>query len=103
MIHIAHEMTPFSSHDMTIYSNCEEVRLIRYDNDVFHMKRSDMNRATPHPSFVFKDVYNFFDARGLHYSHKANKAHFVAEGLIDGKVVARHKITMTQKVTKNQT
>ncbi|MGG6497289.1 UNVERIFIED_CONTAM: hypothetical protein NY603_30645, partial [Bacteroidetes bacterium 56_B9] len=26
MVYIAHEMTPFSSKDVTVYSNCEEVR-----------------------------------------------------------------------------
>lgn len=27
MVYIAHEMTPFSSRDVTVYSNCDEVRL----------------------------------------------------------------------------
>ena len=27
MVYIAHEMTPFSGKDVTVYSNCDEVRL----------------------------------------------------------------------------
>ena len=32
MIHIAHEMTPFSNEDVTVYSNCDEVQLTRFIN-----------------------------------------------------------------------
>jgi beta-galactosidase len=39
MIYIANEMTPFSPTDVTVFSNCDEVRLIVYENDTLVVKQ----------------------------------------------------------------
>lgn len=91
MVFVAHEMSPISEADVTVFSNCEEVRLIVYEQDTITQKVSDFNLKMPHPVVVFKDVFDFIDVKNLHRAKKADKASFIAEGLIDGKVVASYK------------
>lgn len=99
-IHIAHEMTPFSSPDITIFTNCEEVRLVRYEKDTFHIKIKDLNRSLPHPSVVFKNIFRFMDLKEIHGNPKLkHKANIVVQGLIDGKIVATDKRILVQKAT----
>jgi len=101
MLYIAHEMSPFSSPDITVFTNCEEVRLIRYEKDTFNIRVRDLNRALPHPSVVFKDIFRFYDVKGLYGTKGMEQAAtIVAEGLIDGKVVIRDKRTTAQAVRK---
>ncbi|MDR0811700.1 MAG: glycoside hydrolase family 2, partial [Paludibacter sp.] len=90
MIYIAHELSPFSSPDVTIFTNCDEVRLIVFEKDTFVQKSPKW--AMPHPPVTFKNVYDFFALRELSYTKKQlDKISLVAEGLIDGKVVCREK------------
>ncbi|WP_066627393.1 glycoside hydrolase family 2 protein [Labilibacter marinus] len=92
MVYMAHEMTPFSDADIKVFTNCDEVRLIRYEKDTFHIKISDLNRAMPHPSVVFKDVYRFMDVKALHGNKELkHTANIKVEGLMNGKVVAIDK------------
>ncbi|MFS4454963.1 glycoside hydrolase family 2 TIM barrel-domain containing protein [Maribacter sp. 2304DJ31-5] len=92
MVFIANEMTPFSSSDIAVYTNCEEVRLILYGKDTLVQKANPGNKAKmPHPIVVFKDVYDFIDVKNLHRDKKKEEASIVAEGLIDGKVVATYR------------
>ncbi|MDR1631976.1 MAG: glycoside hydrolase family 2 [Dysgonamonadaceae bacterium] len=90
MVFIAHEISPFSSSDVTVFTNCEEVRLIVYERDT--LIRRAPQRKMPHAPIVFEDVYNFMKMRELPYAKKQwQKVSFVAEGLIDGKVVCTTK------------
>ncbi|TKG96466.1 glycoside hydrolase family 2 protein [Puteibacter caeruleilacunae] len=100
MIYIAHEMTPFSEPDVTVFTNCDEVRLIVYEKDTLVQKVNHDQMGMPHPPVVFKDVFNFLKVKSLHRSKKAHTASFVAEGLIDGKVVATYKKMPAKKATK---
>lgn len=92
MVYIANEMTPFSPEDVTVYSNCEEVRLTVFDggkNYVYH--RSSDNHRMPGPIITFEDAFHFMDLKNLARKGKQADVYMLAEGLIGGKVVATCK------------
>lgn len=102
MVHIAHEMSQFSDADVVVFSNCDSVRLAIYDGTkswtlpVVHAKGH-----MPNAPVVFKDVWNFWEARGYSYVQKNwQKVNLVAEGLIGGKVVCTHKRMPSRRSTK---
>ncbi len=52
MVYIAHEMTPFSGKDVTVYSNCDEVRLTFNKGGKTYTYKKDKNRpGMPSPVF----------------------------------------------------
>ena len=54
MVYIANEMTPFSPKDVTVFSNCEEVRLTVFEGGKqYTWKRSDSSLKMPSPIIVF--------------------------------------------------
>lgn len=60
MVYIAHEMTPFSPKDVTVYSNCDEVRLTYNKGGKSLTYTKPVSReGMPSPIITFKDVYNF--------------------------------------------
>jgi len=91
MVFISHEMTPFSPSDVSVFSNCDEVRLILYKKDTLTIKKNTQLNKMPSPIFVFKDVFDFADVKNLFRTGKKEQAVMIAEGLIDGKVVVRYK------------
>lgn len=98
MVYVAHEMTPFSSSDVTVYSNCEEVRLTVYGGGRQYIyRRSSINRKMPSPIITFKDVYHFMELKALSRAGKQTDVYLLAEGLIGGKVVASHKRTPARR------
>lgn len=98
MVYVANEMTPFSPSDVTVYSNCEEVRLTVYGGGKQYVyKRSSVDRKMPSPIITFKDVYHFMELKALSRSGKQSEVYLLAEGLIDGKVVATHKRTPARR------
>ncbi len=99
VVYIAHEMTPFSEPDVNVLTNCEEVRLIVYGKDTITAK-PDVNLMMPHPVVTFKNVFDFLDVKSLHRQRKMNDASLVAEGLIDGKVVATYKRMPSKRPAK---
>lgn len=100
MVYIAHEMTPFSEPDVTVFSNCEEVRLIIYEQDTIVKNVSNYNLKMPHPVVIFEDVFNFIDVKNLHRAKMQSKASLIAEGLIDGKVVTTFKRMPAKRPSK---
>ncbi|VGO14178.1 Beta-galactosidase BoGH2A [Pontiella desulfatans] len=90
MVYIANEMTPFSSQDVRVFSNCEEVRLTVFGKVLETKRPKDSGQKMPSPPIEFEDAYNFMQLRALHRAKKFDEACIVAEGLIDGKVVASH-------------
>lgn len=93
MVYIAHEMTPFSPKDVTVYSNCEEVRLtFNKDGRTWTYTRPADYKGMPSPIILFKDVYSFMACKALSRKGKSGDVYLLAEGLIGGKVVATHKV-----------
>ncbi|QUI20951.1 hypothetical protein HZI73_00960 [Vallitalea pronyensis] len=82
MIYIANYWTDVSPDDITVYSNCEKVRL--YHNDTFIEEREPDNVPINHPPFTFPN--NFYYGR--------KRSEIKVEGLIQDKIVAvDHRFT----------
>ncbi len=104
MVYIMHEMTQFSEPDVVVFSNCDSVRLSMYDGEktwtlpVVHEKGH-----IPSAPVVFKNVWDFWEAREFSYKQKNwQKVNMVAEGIIDGKVVATERKMPSRRSTKLQ-
>lgn len=102
MVYIMHEMTQFSDPDVVVFSNCDSVRLSIYDGakswtlPVIHEKGH-----MPSAPVVFKDVWDFWEARGYSYTNKNWQAvNLVAEGIVDGKVVVTQHKMPSRRSTK---
>ena len=99
---IAHEMTQFSPADVTIFSNCDSVRLTALDGwktatlPVVHNPEGQ-----PNAPVVFKDFWDFWKAREQSYTKRSwQTVKFVAEGIVDGKVVCRTEKMPSRRSTK---
>ena len=102
VVYIAHEMSQFSDADVVVFSNCDSVRLSVYDGTkswtlpVIHAKGH-----MPNAPVVFKDVWNFWEARDYSYVQKNwQKVNMLAEGIINGKVVCTQKKMPSRRSTK---
>ncbi|NMA75441.1 MAG: glycoside hydrolase family 2 [Bacteroidales bacterium] len=103
MVFIAHEITPYSNTDVVVFTNCDEVRLIVYETDTIVKKVPRERYDMPNPPVIFQDIFSFNDMRVYPYVEKNwRKVSFVAEGLIDGKVVCSTKKMPSRRSTKLQ-
>lgn len=92
MIYIAHELTPFSPNDVTVYSNCDEVRLTVFNNGrTYTYSKDAMHKGMPSPAIKFNAVFHFMEWKNMARAGRHEDAYMLAEGLVDGKVVATHK------------
>lgn len=95
IVAIAHEMTQFSERDVTIFSNCDSVRLTMYGGE--HCWTQPVERGL----VVFKDAWDFFEARNYSYTQRNwQSVKMVAEGIIDGKVVCQEEKMPSRRSTK---
>ena len=101
-IAITHEMTPYSPKDVTIFSNCDSVRLTALNGwktqtlPVVH--KAD---GTPNAPVIFKDFWDTWEARRLTYNEqKWQNVKFVAEGIKDGKVVCKAEKMPSRRSTR---
>ncbi|MDY6270524.1 MAG: glycoside hydrolase family 2 TIM barrel-domain containing protein [Prevotella sp.] len=114
MVHIANDMTQFSDSDVVVFSNCDSVRLSIYDGEkqftlpVIHTAAtqqpgsafSQLNSQFAKP-VVFKNVWNFWEARQHSYIHKKwQEVNIKAEGIIGGKVVCAETRMPSRRSTK---
>jgi beta-galactosidase len=115
-VHIGHEMTQFSDADVTVFSNCDSVRLSIYDGEkswtlpVKGVKDSKLANGTPdfaainanyHQPVTFKNVWDFWEARDYSYTQKNwQKVNMKAEGIVDGKVVCEDIRMPSRRSTK---
>jgi beta-galactosidase len=93
MVFIANYVTFLSPLTLTIFSNCDEVRLL-LDGREIGRKRPDAGHAVAHPPFTFEMEYFVPEQSTMYMNNVAHvetpPTELIAEGLIDGKVVARH-------------
>ncbi len=99
---IAHEMTQFSPADVTIFTNCDSVRLTALNGwktatlPVIH----DPN-GQPNAPVVFKDFWDFWKARDLSYTKRSwQSVKLVAEGIKNGQVVCTVEKMPSRRSTK---
>ncbi len=102
MVYIAHEMTPFSPKDVTVYSNCDEVRLTyNKGGKTFSYTKPVNKEGMPSPIITFKDVYDFMIDKNMSMKKKKQDEVFLlAEGIMDGKVVAVHEVRPSRRPEK---
>jgi beta-galactosidase len=100
MVYIAHEMSQASTADVSVYTNCEAVRLIKYERDTVYAKVADLNKKMASPIVTFKDFWHFMEMKPITRAKNFDKVTFIAEGLIDGKVVARQVKRPSYKPSK---
>ena len=102
MLFIAHEMTQFSPSDVTIFSNCDSVRLTALDSwksetlPVVHNPEGQPNKPV-----VFKGFWDFWKAREQSYTKRSwQTVKLVAEGIRNGQVVCRQEKMPSRRSTK---
>ena len=101
VIFIAHEMTPFSPKDVTVFSNCDEVRLTVFKGGKQYTNKKDKERkGMPSPVIVFEDVYDVMQDKAMTRAGKEGDVYMLAEGIINGKVVTTHKRIPARRLTK---
>ena len=97
-VFLAHLMTPFSSEDVVVFTNCEEVKLTMYGEEIGVKKATDAANPVPRVPVIFKDVFKYTDVRnkskkgyGKINQEYVEGAVMKAEGIINGAVVTEHK------------
>ena len=94
-------MTPFSGKDVVVYSNCDEVRLtFNKDGKTSTYKKDKNRKGMPSPVITFPGMYDFMVDKALSRDSKQEDVYLLAEGLMDGKVVAAHKVTPARRPEK---
>lgn len=102
MVFIANEMTQFSDSDVTVFSNCDSVRLTVFEGDKSMtlpvVKTAD---GVPCSPVVFKGFWNFWQAREYSYKQRNwQRVSLLAEGIRGGKVVVTEKKMPSRRSTK---
>ncbi|WP_430811004.1 MULTISPECIES: glycoside hydrolase family 2 TIM barrel-domain containing protein [unclassified Carboxylicivirga] len=98
IVFIAHEMTPFSSPDVTVYSNCDEVRLQVFENGKEYCYTKEKKaEGIPNPIIVFDDVFDFMEDKALSRDRKQHEVYMQADGYIKGKKVASHRVAPARR------
>lgn len=101
MVYIANSMTPFSPKDITVYSNCDEVRLTYCkDGKQYSYVKEKSSEGMPSPIITFRNVWDVMHDRELARAEKQLDSYLLAEGFIDGKLVATHKVTPARRPSK---
>ena len=102
VLFIAHEMTQSSPQDVTIFSNCDSVRLTALDGwKTATLPVVHTTDGVPNAPVIFKGFWDFWQARNLSYTQRKWQAvKLVAEGIVDGKVVCREEKMPSRRSTK---
>lgn len=101
MVHIAHQMTPFSGEDVQVFSNCQQVRLtFTQGGETFVHQKDTTQRGMPSPMITFPKVYDFMKDKALTLQRKEQEVFLLAEGIENGKVVATHKVFPVRRPTQ---
>ena len=102
MVFIANEMTQYSEPDVTVFSNCDSVRLTAFEGEkVTTLPVKHDAEGTPHSPVVFKGFWDFWQARSFSYTKRNwEKVSLLAEGIVNGKVVCSEKKMPSRRSTK---
>ena len=101
MVYIANAMTPFSPADVTIYSNCDSVTLTCNKGGKVYTYAKAKNRVgMPSPIITFKDVFHVMDDKELSRQKKQSDSYLLAQGYVDGKLVATHQVKPTRRPSR---
>mgnify|MGYP000721298790 FL=1 len=78
-------MTPFSPKDVTVYSNCEEVRLTCCKGGKPYIYKKEIKgEGMPSPVITFNNVWDVMHDKALTRANKHEESYLLAEGFVDG-------------------
>lgn len=101
MVFIAHEMSAFSESSVTVFSNCDSVRLTIFGEKTWVKAVEHPADGMPNRPVVFENVWDFWEAREYSYFQKNwQKVHMLAEGIINGEVVCSTQKMPARRSTK---
>ena len=101
MVYVANEITPFSEANITVFSNCDSVRLTAYEGKSITKPVVHAKGHIPYAPITFENMYDFWQMRDVTYKRKKPElVSFLAEGIIDGKVVCSEKKMPSRRSTK---
>lgn len=100
MVYIANECTPFSPEDVTVFSNCDSVRLSVNGGVPVEKKVDSCPNGLKRVPVVFPKAWNFMENKKFSRDGKEGAVKLVAEGVIDGKVVATHEVRPSRRAEK---
>ncbi len=101
MVFVANEITPFSDKDIVVFSNCDSVRLTAYEGKSWTKPVVKAKNHIPCAPVVFENVFNFWEMRDYTYKQKKPQmVSFLAEGIINGKVVCSENKMPSRRSTK---
>lgn len=95
MVYIANALTPFSPEDVTVFSNCDTVRLIAFGTQgdtLYHYRTAQSESRMPHPVITFQNVFSHNKDKAMGQRRKEDESYLLAEGLQNGTVAASHKV-----------
>lgn len=93
MLFIANDMDPFSPRDVSVFTNCDEVR-IQYtpDGEIRTMRKNKDLKGMPSPIMVFKDLWDFQKDKAITRQKRSDDVYIKAEGIVNNQVVITKKI-----------
>ncbi len=97
VVHIANDMDPFSPQDVTVFTNCDEVRLTAFEREPVTLKVRKEGQMRPGSTVLFPKAFDFMTLKSLTREGKGQQCYMLAEGLIDGKVVASHRVAPARR------
>lgn len=97
-VFIAGELTPFSPSAVTVYSNCDSVRLTSFTGTSV-LAASDAS-GLRYPILTFEDGWDFMQDKALSRSGRQKDAYVLAEGFRDGQVVATDRKSMARRASQ---
>lgn len=100
VVYIANECTPFSPEDVTVFSNCDSVRLSVNGGAPVEKKVGSYPSGLKRVPVVFPKAWDFMENKKLARGGKEGAVKLVAEGLIGGKVVTRHEVRPSRRAEK---
>lgn len=100
VVYIANECTPFSPEDVTVFSNCDSVRLSVNGGAPVEKKVGSYPSGLKRVPVVFPKAWDFMANKKLSRAGKEGAVKLVAEGLIGGKVVTRHEVRPSRRAEK---
>lgn len=98
MVFIAHELSQASAGDVTIFTNCEEVKLTWLGREIGTRGPEPGYPHMPHPPVVFPNVFDFHEI-SRDWRSRTQEIEMVAEGLIGGRVVCRQVKPYAERLT----
>ncbi len=97
-VFIAHQMTPFSPGDVTVFVQADFVRLFLNDELIGEQPAGrQQGCGMPAPIVTFKDAYSFMDLKAQVNYDRNQRSVLRAEAIVAGKVVAEHRVNRARR------